>query len=197
MIENAQGTRRDVREQLIAPPFAEVRGIHGTMRVARATVRLEMPVGFWHPSVLFGDIILENRLDDDQTFAYTGWHVDQRARDMPGQMLAMIDVDKGVVQGDCRALCPALRMAIGTNRRAGAPAVRDALLAFLQGTASGGFPRDEARTMEGPTQSRVRTIDLALLQPMAQRGAGDQFPSSGRLLAQPTDERNLVIAYGG
>jgi hypothetical protein len=62
-------------------------------------------------------------------------------------MLAMIDVDKGFVQGDCRASCPALRSAIGAHRRQVAPAGRDDLLAFLQGTASGGFPIDEARTL--------------------------------------------------
>ena len=32
---------------------------HWTMIVARATVRLEMQVGFWHPSVLFGDFQYE------------------------------------------------------------------------------------------------------------------------------------------
>src|ERR687895_1119121 len=117
------------------------------MIVARATVRLEMQVGFGHSSVLLGDIILYDRIDDDQAFAHTGRHVDQRTRDMPGQVLAMIDIDKGFVQVDFRALRPALGIAIGANRSKVAPSVRNDLLAFFQGTASGGFPIDEASTM--------------------------------------------------
>jgi hypothetical protein len=196
-IDNAQGRRGEVREQWIAPPLPAVLGVPGTMRGARATVRLEMPGGLWHPSVVVGAISRDKRRDAAQACASTGWHVDQRTRDLPGQRLARSAGDQGVGQGDCRAACPALRIAIGAQRRPGAPAVREDLVPFLQGPASGGCPRDAARTMSGPTQSRVRTLALSLLEPLAQLGEGDHCPAEGRILEQPTDERHRVSAADG